>query len=265
MSPLRRFQAQKLTFLRSLTYSDNIQRPALIDITRATFYRDHPSSSAENHVLFPSLTFTLPSFAHPSQHWAVLSSSASARTAFLEVLRSRYVCAPPTARTYPYLSTTEILAKDPHLRTPSKAIQYVGFDAERGSLGGSSVRGAYLSARYEARKEETDFSLLDYLKGNTELNPAETPGHTVDGDLLARVLEELRLQGLMDMPVSNLSNGQTRRAKIAKTLMAKPELLLLDGPFSRSLLQFTIFSPTVTNWLPQWDSIHQPESYCHRC
>ncbi|EHL03265.1 putative Uncharacterized ABC transporter ATP-binding protein [Glarea lozoyensis 74030] len=33
------------------------------------------------------------------------------------------------------------------------------------------------------------------------------------------------------MPISNLSNGQTRRARIAKALLGKPGLLLLDEPF----------------------------------
>ncbi|PWY66460.1 P-loop containing nucleoside triphosphate hydrolase protein [Aspergillus heteromorphus CBS 117.55] len=33
------------------------------------------------------------------------------------------------------------------------------------------------------------------------------------------------------MPVANLSNGQTRRTRIAKALLNKPEVLLLDDPF----------------------------------
>ncbi|KAF2240130.1 hypothetical protein EV356DRAFT_496008 [Viridothelium virens] len=220
---------------RSGTVFREEQKPALIDIFGATFYRDHPSPSSTSNTgcsaLFPGLNFSLPSFANPKEHWAVLGSSASARTAFLEVLRSKYICLPPTARTYPYLSTHKIQSENPHLRNPTKAIQYVGFDAERGGLGGSTMRGAYLSARYEARKEEMDFSLLDFLKGNTELNPDENLNVNTDDDLLARVLNDLKLEGLLDMPVSNLSNGQTRRAKIAKSLMNKPVLLLLDGPF----------------------------------
>ncbi|KAI9694081.1 MAG: hypothetical protein M1822_003352 [Bathelium mastoideum] len=208
---------------------------ALIDISGATFYRHHPSTtsptSSNNPALFPGLNFHLPSFTRPSQHWAILSPSAGVRTTFLQILRAQHICIPPTARTYPYLSTQEIAGKDARLRNPSRAIQYVGFDAERGGLGGSSMRGAYLSARYEARKEETDFSLLEYLKGNTELNPDEASRNLIDEDLLARVLLDLKLQELQNMPASHLSNGQTRRAKIAKILMTKPELLLLDGPF----------------------------------
>lgn len=88
-----------------------------------------------------------------------------------------------------------------------------------------------MSARYESRKEETDFSLRDYLFGNTELNADETLARHPDQSLVDQIMLDLKLETLESMPVTNLSNGQTRRARIAKALLAKPELLLLDGPF----------------------------------
>ena len=95
-------------------------------------------------------------------------------------------------------------------------------------------RGAYMSARYESRREETDFSVLDYLTGNTELNPyARQEADGSGSQELAQVIRDLNLANLVDMPVGNLSNGQTRRARIAKALLGKPEVLLLDEPFSK--------------------------------
>ncbi|KAF1985086.1 P-loop containing nucleoside triphosphate hydrolase protein [Aulographum hederae CBS 113979] len=208
--------------------------PPIIQIQNGTFYRQHPSDqcpTTSNPPLFPGLDFSLPSSVEKPEHWSILSNSSAARTTLLQVLRGQHLCFPPTARSYPYLGTEEIAQKDSRLRFPLHAIQYVGFDAERGGTGGSGTRGAYLSARYEARKEELDFALKDYLVGNTELNADEDLKQKPDHDLLERIIRDLNLANLMDMPVSNLSNGQTRRARIARALIGRPEILLLDGPF----------------------------------
>lgn len=232
----------------------------LIRISNATFYRQHPKSYSPspkevahdldsdapdtNPPLFPNCNFTLPSKSTPQQHWSVISPSSTARTAFLDVLRGQHLCFPPTSRSFPYLATLH----DPRLRYPGHAIQYVGFDAERGDkLSGSNIRGAYLSARYESRREETDFNLGDFLLGNTELNADETLVQHPDESLLERVMDDLKLGSLREMPVTHLSNGQIRRAQIAKALLGRPEVLLLDGPFmgldpmTRELLSDLLF------------------------
>src|SRR5277367_2998557 len=155
----------------------------LIQITNGTFYRQHPSAEdngAANPPLFCDLSFELP--AKPlnnrkngktkhQQHWAVIGASGT--TTFLEILRGAHLCFLPTARSFPYLSSDEIEAKDHRLRSPSNAIQYVGFNGGKGQGSGGDIRGAYLSARYESRREETDWSVWQYVKGEIDLNPSE--------------------------------------------------------------------------------------------
>jgi ABC-type molybdenum transport system ATPase subunit/photorepair protein PhrA len=200
----------------------------VIDIQGGTFYKHHPSSlnAQSNPPLFPNLSYVLANSTTPAdrQCWSVISPNSVARTTFLQILAGQHICLPPNARRYPALS-------DVHTSLQN-AVKYVGFDAERGTgVSGTNVRGAYLSARYESRREETDFTVLDYLTGHTELNAMEREETAGQREALKEVTEQLDLMKLLDMPVANLSNGQTRRARIAKAVMERPEVLLLDGPF----------------------------------
>ena len=235
-------QSANLTRLAKLLTRHTLDgKEPLVKITNATFYKTQPrdtSTTAEslrlapdssenqlhdsNPPLFPDLTFSLPS-TEPDEVWSIISPSSITRTTFLQILCGQHLCFPPTARSYPYFSAKGIY--------PGHAVQYVGFDSKRGGLGSAAMRGGYLAARYESRREATDFSLLDYLAGKSELNPDEKLVKYASKQLLKSTMKALELEGLAEMPVNQLSNGQSRRARIAKALLQRPGLLLLDGPF----------------------------------
>lgn len=218
------------------------QRLPLLDIHRATFYKDYPSSNAtssnSNPPLFPNLRLRISA---TPENWIGVTGSNKTHiavigtntTPFLTVLQGGYISEPSNARTYPYLSSDHIPENLSHLRIPSRAIKYVGFSSKTLNDAPGGVRGAYLSARYESRREETDWSLLQYLRGETELNPSQKhTDSTVKKSYFNKILKSLQLQKLLKLPVSHLSNGQTRRARIAKALLDRPRLLMLDDPFS---------------------------------
>ena len=90
---------------------------------------------------------------------------------------------------------------------------------------------------------ESLFPELGEKVRRAELNLPENPVEgIVDPDvrnqeaLLGWLIEKLDLRRLLDLPMIALSNGQTRKARIVKTLVGqlgvRPELVLLDEGLS---------------------------------
>ncbi len=57
------------------------------------------------------------------------------------------------------------------------------------------------------------------------------------------LIDKVGLTSFLDLPLVALSNGQTRRARIVKAILSKPELLLLDEPLSTHCLAIEQVDP----------------------
>lgn len=141
------------------------------------------------------------------------------KTEFLNGLAMKYLPFPPLSRQYPLMS--ELKRYD--------IIEYLNFKESSG------LEKTYLSARYEsfAYKGELEMandvnSVKNYICGSNNYN---TNHEDVEEQELLQIMDMFNLKHLKNKWINSLSNGQLRRARIAKSVLNKPKLLIIDDPF----------------------------------
>ncbi|RZK51981.1 MAG: ATP-binding cassette domain-containing protein, partial [Hymenobacter sp.] len=170
-----------------------------------------------NRVLFADLSFRL----EPGQHWALVGPSGAGKSTLLATLAGRYVVTGGSA-TYPLLAALGSDAADPFFSW-RKRVALVGPQA---TFRASDHHGQlYYQQRYNAAAAEEVPTVREYLGAGPPL--AATPFWTYE-----RVVDVLRLGSLQDERLIKLSNGETKRLRLAAALLRNPRLLLLDAPLS---------------------------------
>ena len=88
--------------------------------------------------------------------------------------------------------------------------------------------------------------------------------HQERRDQIEQALEEIELSGMYERDPASLSGGQRARVSFMRTLLAQPEALLLDEPFSkldqelRGRFRKQVFAYAVKNQLPTLLVTHDP-------
>lgn len=137
---------------------------------------------------------------NPGEAWAVVGPSGCGKSTLLETVAGKHrvtageFTPPGSVRLVPFRETSRL------------------FSPER----------FYYQQRFEFADDAECPTVREYLTGGQAVTDAE----------LNAVAERLRIGGLLQLRMLKLSNGQTRRTRIARGLLAHPQLLLLDDPFS---------------------------------
>ncbi|KAH8925090.1 P-loop containing nucleoside triphosphate hydrolase protein [Atractiella rhizophila] len=184
-------------------------RPALLQAIKSTVYPyGRPTDSLDSSLL-RSLTLNIP--AHPCEAYAFISPSSSrpcaSEISLSRLLLGQYRFSPTNSISWPFARGAVL----------DERAGLVKFEAEVGGGGGDFTD---FTERYFAKREEGDGKTLreDLLEGVKELTEDVTEG--------------LELRGLLDYPVRALSNGQRRRARIAKMLLQKKDWIILEDCFA---------------------------------
>lgn len=148
-------------------------------------------------------------------YWAI---TGNAKSQFLNIVSGKYLPDPPLSRTYPFMNNTYRYDR----------IQFLNFQESSG------LDMVYMSARYEtfAYKGKLEMSddvnsVKNYITGNNNYNNNTQTSE----DYVEKLIELFNLKHLSQKWINSLSNGQLRRARIAKALIDQPDLLVIDDPF----------------------------------
>ena len=167
----------------------------------------------------------------PGEQWAVIGSNGSGKTTLLETIAGRWAC------------SQGLLQK-------KGTIEFVASDYSFHRIVRASAQ--YYQQRFQAYETDHTPTVREVLNGRLkpvgtiDEKSVELPEDTIPKEQFDQITGLLQLSALLDHPFLTLSNGETRRMLLARSLFKKPDILLLDHPFagldvlSRDVLRTTL-------------------------
>jgi molybdate transport system ATP-binding protein len=187
-----------------------VDRPATTD--ELLFFLDNATAVRPGgKVALRDLTWTV----REGETWAVVGPVASGKTSLAGVVLGRSRIESGVIG-WPLLDRLRAAGRT--ISWPSDAIHYVAFKEESWLF---SHGRHYYQQRFNFIEPRDDLILEAFLRAGT----------SADDKLLAYVARQLGIEPLRHLSLIKLSNGEMRRARIARALLSRPEWLILDEPF----------------------------------
>ncbi|RCH53900.1 ABC transporter [Mucilaginibacter hurinus] len=181
---------------------------------------DHITIRSINKVLFSDINFEV----KRGQHWALIGESGSGKSALLQAIAGKLNVSNGQI-VHHYFN--EYLKHSPGLQdglfTYHKLLALVEPRHHFKNL--SNTTDFYYQQRYNSFDSEDALTAGDYLDSIVHL-----PGN--DYWNKAKVVKLLYLDTLLPKQIIKLSNGETKRLRLASALLKNPMLLLLDNPLA---------------------------------
>jgi molybdate transport system ATP-binding protein len=145
------------------------------------------------------------------EHWIITGKSGSGKTSFLKMLQGN--CIVESGTVFNHFGET------PEFGLPEllKHTSFVFFLNE-----GINYHNYYYQQRYYSTEVEGTVTARDFL-----LQGIQSEIINLDDEITG----SLHIRDLLSKELIKLSNGETRRLFIAKALLRKPKLLILDNPY----------------------------------
>ncbi|GAB6012236.1 ATP-binding cassette domain-containing protein [Viscerimonas tarda] len=143
-----------------------------------------------------------------NEHWAVIGPNGSGKTILIDMLTARYA-----------LKSGQVICKDPsgNDRSISGLVKSVAF-SDIYSL--SDIKNSYYQQRWNTGDIHEAPLVKDLL----------TAGASEHG-WVEFLIQNFAIEDLVDKPINLLSSGELRKFLIVRSLLKKPQLLILDNPF----------------------------------
>lgn len=158
--------------------------------------------------------------------WAIVGSNGAGKTLLASLL---------AGETAPDRGTVEVLNSGDAAADPRSVVEVVSFEDQETLLVSTQ---AYHQVRWHGSDDAERQTVSDFLSRQEVLglNPYEVlpPAARFAGfqQTRRRVMRDLGLEPLRRRAISRLSNGEMRRALIARALLRAPLWLVLDDPFT---------------------------------